>query len=182
MLLGTSSEQRSTWCFQAFPSRAGTRRPPCVCGWRCAGFVVSGIVTELFGWRWIFLVSVPFILVVLAAAVFLVPSERPAESMSSDLPGSLLLIAAPLLFTLGVVEAGKADSTLPWMPPVALVGAAVAGALFIRVERRSRNPLVPLRFFRSRPRVLANLATALLSAALSTSFLLFTDRLGSGPD
>ncbi|MFJ3257917.1 MFS transporter [Streptomyces sp. NPDC086771] len=149
------------------------------------GFVVSGIVTELFGWRWIFLVSVPFILVVLAAAVFLVPGERPAESTSSDLPGSLLLIAAPLLVTLGVVEAGKADSTLPWLPPVALAGAAVAGALFIRVERRSRNPLVPLRFFRGRPRVLANLATALLSAALSTSFLLFTyylqDRLGAGP-
>ncbi|WP_198284987.1 MFS transporter [Saccharomonospora cyanea] len=53
------------------------------------------------------------------------------------------------------------------------------------VERRAANPLVPLRFFRSRPRVLANLATALLSAALSTSFLLFTyylqDQLGLSP-
>ncbi|MEV4249647.1 MFS transporter [Streptosporangium canum] len=149
------------------------------------GFVVSGIITELLGWRWIFLVSVPFILVVLAAAVFLVPSERPAEPTSLDLPGSILLIAAPLLFTLGVIETGEADSTLPWPPPVALVGAVAAGVLFIRVERRSRNPLVPLRFFRNRPRVLANLATALLSAALSTSFLLFTyylqDRLGASP-
>ncbi|MET9683288.1 MFS transporter [Streptomyces coeruleorubidus] len=149
------------------------------------GFVVSGIITELLGWRWIFLVSVPFILVVLAAVVFLVPSERPAEYASPDLPGSLLLIAAPLLFTLGVVEAGEAHGTLPWLPPVALVGAVAAGVLFVRVERRSRNPLVPLRFFRNRPRVLANLATALLSAALSTSFLLFTyylqDRLGAGP-
>ncbi|MEU0249314.1 MFS transporter [Streptomyces sp. NPDC006235] len=149
------------------------------------GFVVSGILTELFGWRWIFLVSVPFILVVLTAVVFLVPSERPAGSTSLDLPGAFLLVAAPLLFTLGVVEAGEADGTPPWLPPVALAGAAAAAALFIRVERRSRNPLVPLRFFRNRPRVLANLATALLSAALSTSFLLFTyylqDRLGAGP-
>ncbi len=149
------------------------------------GFVVSGIITELLGWRWIFLVSVPFILVVLAAAAVLVPSQQPAQPTQLDLPGSLLLIAAPLLFTLGVVEAGETDSTLPWLPPVALIGAVVAGALFIRVERRSRNPLVPPRFFRNRPRVLANLATALLSAALSTSFLLFTyylqDRLGAGP-
>ncbi|MFC7721665.1 MFS transporter [Nonomuraea recticatena] len=149
------------------------------------GFAVSGIITELLGWRWIFLVSVPFILVVLAAAVILVPSVRPAEPTPLDLPGSLLLIAAPLLLTLGVVEAGEADSTLPWLPPVALVGAVAAGVLFVRVERRSRNPLVPLRFFRNRPRVLANLATALLSAALSASFLLFTyylqDRLGAGP-
>ncbi len=149
------------------------------------GFVVSGIITELLGWRWIFLVSVPFIAVVLAAVVLLVPSERPAGPTPLDLPGSLLLVAAPLLFTLGVIEAGEADSTLSWLPPVALVGATAAGVLFVRVEHRSRNPLVSLRFFRNRPRVLANLATALLSAALSTSFLLFTyylqDRLGAGP-
>ncbi|MER6620976.1 MFS transporter [Streptomyces sp. NPDC000931] len=149
------------------------------------GFVVSGIITELLGWRWIFLVSVPFVLVVLAAAALLVPNERPAGPATLDLPGSLLLVAAPLLFALGVIEAGEADSTLPWLPPVALVGALAAGVLFVRVECRSRNPLVSLRFFRNRPRVLANLATALLSAALSTSFLLFTyylqDRSGAGP-
>ncbi|MFF3490376.1 MFS transporter [Streptomyces sp. NPDC002795] len=149
------------------------------------GFVVSGVITELLGWRWIFLASVPFILVVLAATVVLVPGERPAGRAPLDLPGSLLLIAAPLLFTLGVVEAGSAEGALPWLPPVALGGALASGILFVRVERRARNPLVPLRFFRNRPRVLANAATALLSAALSTSFLLFTyylqDRLGAGP-
>ncbi|TDC11903.1 MFS transporter [Actinomadura bangladeshensis] len=149
------------------------------------GFVVSGIITELLGWRWVFLVSVPFIPVVLAAAVFLVPGERPSERTPLDVPGALLLTAAPLLFTLGVVEAGKADGTLPWLPPLALAGAVAAGALFLTVERRSRNPLMPPRFFHNRPRVLANLATALLSAALSASFLLFTyylqDRLGTGP-
>lgn len=149
------------------------------------GFALSGIIIELLGWRWIFLVSVPFVVVVLAAVVILVPSERPAETSPVDLLGSLLLVAAPLLFTLGVVEAGKADSTLPWLPPAALAGAAAAAALFIRAERRSRNPLVPLRVFHHRPRILANLATALLSAALSTSFLLFTyylqDRLDAAP-
>ncbi|WP_447041801.1 MFS transporter [Streptomyces sp. DSM 118878] len=149
------------------------------------GFVLSGFLTEMLGWRWIFLVSVPFILVVLVAAVCLVPGERPAGARSLDHPGSFLLVAAPLLFTLGVVEAGEGNNTRPWLPPMALAGAAAAGALFIRVERRSPNPLVPLSFFHHRPRVLANLATALVSAALSTSFLLFTyylqDRLGASP-
>ncbi|CAM2754512.1 MFS transporter [Streptomyces albus] len=149
------------------------------------GFVLSGVITELLGWRWIFLVSVPFIVVVLGAVFLLVPAERPAVPATLDLPGSLLLVAAPLLFTLGVVEAGEAETALPWLPPVALAGAVAAGVLFVRAERRSRSPLVPLRFFSHRPRVLANLATALLSAALSTSFLLFTyylqDRLGASP-
>ncbi|MGW7072320.1 MFS transporter [Streptomyces sp. NPDC054855] len=149
------------------------------------GFALSGIIIELLGWRWIFLVSVPFVAVVIAAVVLLVPGERPAGSSPVDLLGSLLLVAAPLLFTLGVVEAGKADSPLPWLPPTALAGAVAAGALFIRTERRSRNPVVPLRIIHNRPRILANLATALLSAALSASFLLFTyylqDRLDTGP-
>ncbi|MEV0219064.1 MFS transporter [Streptomyces sp. NPDC050704] len=149
------------------------------------GFVLSGVITELFGWRWIFLTSVPFILVVLPAVALLVPADPPVKRTPLDLPGSLLLTAAPLLFALGVVEAGEEDGTLPWLPPAILSGAVIAGILFVMVERHTANPLVPLRFFRNRPRVLANLATALLSAALSTSFLLFTyylqDRLALGP-
>ncbi|WP_245646207.1 MFS transporter [Nocardiopsis trehalosi] len=149
------------------------------------GFVLSGVITELFGWRWIFLVSVPFVLVVLCAVAFLVPADPPVARTALDLPGSLLLTTAPLLFCYGVVEAGEADGAAGWPSAAALAGAVLAAALFIAVERRAVDPLVPLRLLRNRPRVLANLATALLSAALSTSFLLFTyylqDRLGLSP-
>ncbi|MEU1149337.1 MFS transporter [Streptomyces sp. NPDC005863] len=150
------------------------------------GFVLSGVITAHLGWRWIFLVSVPFILIVLLAAVFLVEGER---SVAKDVPrldlsGALLLTACPLLFIFGVVEAGE-PGTPAWVIVGALAGAVAAGAGFVRVEAPSRNPLLPLRFFANRTRVAANLATMLLSGALSTSFLLFTfylqDRLGIGP-
>jgi len=150
------------------------------------GFVLSGIITAHLGWRWIFLVPVPFILVVLLAAVVLVEGDRPVPAGAEplDLPGVLLLTACPLLFTLGVVEAGE-PGTPAWAAAAALAAAAVAGAGFVRVEARSRNPVLPLGFFANRTRVGANLATMLLSGALSTSFLLFTfylqDRLGIGP-
>lgn len=150
------------------------------------GFVLSGVITAHLGWRWIFLISVPFILVVLVAAVLLVEGDRPAhgDTPSLDLPGALLLTACPLLFVFGVVQAGE-PGTPSWVVPGALAGAVAAGAAFVRVEARSSNPLLPLRFFAHRTRVAANLATALLSGALSTSFLLFTfslqNRLGIGP-
>ncbi|WP_229402231.1 MFS transporter [Micromonospora okii] len=150
------------------------------------GFVLSGIITDYLGWQWIFLVSVPFIVVVLLAAVFLVEGDRPVaqNAPSTDLPGALLLTACPLLFTFGVIEAGE-PGTPAWVVPGALAGAVAAGAGFVSVEARSRNPLLPLRFFANRVRVAANLVTMLLSGALSTSFLLFTfylqDRLGIGP-
>ncbi|PZG16618.1 MFS transporter [Nonomuraea aridisoli] len=150
------------------------------------GFVLSGIITAHLGWRWIFLISVPFILVVITAALVLVEADRPAPrgSVRLDLPGALLLTSCPLLFTYGVVEAGE-PGTSYWVSLAALAGAVLAGAGFVRVEARSPNPLVPLSFFANRARVTANLTTMLLSGALSTSFLLFTfylqDHLRIGP-
>lgn len=149
------------------------------------GFVLSGIITAHLGWRWIFLIAVPFIVVVLLAAVFLVDRDRPVagDAAPLDLPGALLLTACPLLFTFGVVEAGGSGSV--WVIAGALTGAVAAGAGFVRVEARSRDPLLPLRFFAHRTRVAANLTTMLLSGGLSTSFLLFTfylqDQLGISP-
>lgn len=146
------------------------------------GFVLSGIITEHLGWRWVFLIAVPFILFVLISTVILLPGDRKQERAPLDILGSILLTGAPLLFAFGIVEAGEGMS---WLPVAALTGAFIAAILFVGVERRAPNPLIPLAFFRNRTRVRANLATALLSAALSTSFLLFTfylqDELGLSP-
>ncbi|MCK9247572.1 MAG: MFS transporter [Solirubrobacteraceae bacterium] len=148
------------------------------------GFALSGVITELLGWRWVFLVSVPFALVVIGAAVVLVSPGRPETRAPLDLPGATLLTAAPLLFVLGVVEISESGGT-PWIGPAALVGAALAAVLFVVVERRAPAPLIPLRLLRQPVRSQANLGTALLSAALSTSFLLLTfhlqQRVGLSP-
>lgn len=149
------------------------------------GFVLSGIITEYLGWRWIFLASVPFILFVQVATMILVPRNRGRERAPLDILGSFLLTCAPLLFAFGVVEAGENNGSVPWRSLVALAGAVIVAFMFVQVERRASNPLVPLTFFRNRTRVRANLVTALLSAALSTSFLLFTfylqDELNLSP-
>ncbi|MFF5986612.1 MFS transporter [Prauserella flavalba] len=140
------------------------------------GFVLSGVITELLGWRWVFLVSVPFVLFVIVAAAALVPADPPGERTPLDLPGSVLLTLAPLLLVFGIAEAGEGGGH-QWVAAAALAGAAVAGGLLVVVERRAAEPLLPPAFFRNRARVRANVATALLSGALSTSFLLLTFQL-----
>jgi DHA2 family lincomycin resistance protein-like MFS transporter len=150
------------------------------------GFVLSGIITAHLGWRWIFLISVPFILAVIVAALLLLHTDRPVARGSAplDLPGALLLTACPLLFTFGVIKGGEPDTSY-WVSVAGLAAAVLAGVGFVQVEARSAHPLVPLGFFANRARVAANLTTMLLSGALSTSFLLFTfylqDILGVGP-
>lgn len=157
------------------------------------GFVLSGVITEFLGWRWVFLVSVPFVMVVLVGVLWLIPSDvDAAEDKAKDQPvagptdvrGAVLLTIAPLLFVAGVVEAG--EGIRPWWVPVsALIGAALATISLIGVERRAINPVLPPGILRNRNRLGANAATMLLSAALSTSFLLFTfllqDRMGLSP-
>ncbi|XKK39349.1 MFS transporter [Nocardiopsis sp. ARC36] len=85
----------------------------------------------------------------------------------------MLLTAGPLALVYGVLRAAEA----PWGDPQVfgpLAAGVAALGLFVLVEARSANPLVPLSFFANRTRTVANAATVLLSAALSTSFLLVT--------
>lgn len=150
------------------------------------GFVLSGVITARLGWRWTFLLPVPVILGVIAAALLLIEADRSVARSSGplDVPGTLLITACPLLFAYGVVRAGEPGMN-PWLSAAVLAGAALAGGAFLRVEARSAHPLVPRGFFAHRARITANVTTMLLSGALSTSFLLFTfylqDVLWIGP-
>jgi DHA2 family lincomycin resistance protein-like MFS transporter len=148
------------------------------------GVLLSGALTELLDWRWIFLVNPPLVFVVLVATPLLVARDAPAARAPLDLPGAALLTVAPLALIFGIVEAAR---TPLWSVSVLgpLLLAAAAFGAFVLVEARSRHPLVPLSFFANRTRLTANAATVLLSAALSTTFYLATfalqQVLGLGP-
>ncbi|MBE1532719.1 MFS transporter [Actinomadura algeriensis] len=138
------------------------------------GVLLSGVLTELLHWRWIFLVNLPVTVAVLALAPRFVGRDRaPERGGGLDVPGAVLLTAGPLALVFGVLRAAHR----PWDDP-AVAGPVLAGlaslAAFALVERRSRRPLVPPSFFADRTRTVANAATVLLSAAFSTTFFIVT--------
>jgi EmrB/QacA subfamily drug resistance transporter len=126
------------------------------------GLVFSGILTEI-GWRWVFLFPVPMALLVLLAAIRLVPNDgRPSRLGSRfDVAGAIGVTAGMLLLVFSLVEAPEQG----WTSARTLVGLAGASAIlatFIAHELRTPEPLVRLGILRSGPLVRANLAAMAL--------------------
>ncbi|MEU3693237.1 MFS transporter [Streptomyces narbonensis] len=126
------------------------------------GLVVGGLLAAV-DWRWVFFAPVILTLLILVAAVVLIPkSPRPdREGQSVDLAGALSVTGAILLLVFGVERAAHASAA--WT--AATIGAGLALFLvFVAIERRSASPLVRLGMFRSGSLVRANLAGMLFAA------------------
>jgi len=136
------------------------------------GLVLSGALTEI-SWRWTLLVSAPVALGVLAAAIWLIPvSERTGRGgRRFDIPGALAITAAMLLLVYTVVSAQQAG----WGSARTIgsfAAVAVLLGVFVTIERRSRDPLVPFAIFSSAALRRANIgAVTLFGTYISFQFL-----------
>jgi EmrB/QacA subfamily drug resistance transporter len=148
------------------------------------GLVISGALTELTSWRWIFLINLPVAVVALALLPRLVAESRAPRRARLDVPGAVLGTAAVLSLVYGLLRAGESG----W-GDVAVIGpllfAVVLMVAFLVVESRTAEPLVPLSFLALRTRAVANGTTLLFSAAFyAMAFLLMVHLqtvLGYGP-
>ncbi|HWV34178.1 MAG TPA: MFS transporter [Thermomicrobiales bacterium] len=130
------------------------------------GPIIGGIIIDAWSWHWIFLINVPIgILAIIAAQMILQESQDRTGDAATDIPGTIAVTAAIASLTWGLIEAGERGWGDTWIV-TSLVAAAVLLALFVAIELRSENPMVPMRFFASRNFTGANLV------AVATSFLI----------
>lgn len=127
-----------------------------------AGPLVGGLLIELGGWRSLFWINIPVI--ALAAGLTLnVESQRPAFALRPmDYAGQGAVIVA-LACLVAVLNEG---ARLGWCSGWILGGIAVAtvsGVMFVRIELRCRQPMLPLALFRN-PRFSASAVISLVSA------------------
>jgi EmrB/QacA subfamily drug resistance transporter len=130
------------------------------------GGVIGGVLTGLLSWRWVLFVNVPLGAVLVVAAAWAL-AGRPAghQRPRLDLPGSVSVTAGTALLVSAVIlgeERGWGSAPFA----ACLAGAVVSFVVFVGVERRVADPVVPLSVFRVRPVSVANALAALIGGVL----------------
>ena len=137
------------------------------------GPVVGGALVESVGWRSIFWINIPVGLSALALTLRFVPESRAPHPRRVDPLGQLLVVVLFGSLTYAIIEAPKAG----WLSAqsLALFGLAAAALLaLLPYERRRREPLLELRFFRSVPFSSASVIAICAFAALGGFLFLNT--------
>lgn len=157
-------------------TEAGERaRAMGVYGFVCAGggslgVLLGGLLTSTLSWHWIFLVNIPIGVAVYALCLRLLPAARGAAGGGRlDVAGALAVTASLMLAVYAVVNGNEAGWTSA--QSLGLLGAAaLLMALFLAIEARVAEPLMPLALFRLRNGATANVVGVLWAAAMFAWF------------
>jgi EmrB/QacA subfamily drug resistance transporter len=114
------------------------------------GPAIGGIITDQFSWHWIFYVNVPLGLISLVILWRLLPPiKRPDAAPSIDYVGAAVFTVAIASFLIGLTNKQTGEWTDPAVGGLILIGL-LFGALFVWIESRVSDPIVPLALFRNR--------------------------------
>jgi EmrB/QacA subfamily drug resistance transporter len=133
------------------------------------GAILGGVLTDVLSWRWAFFINVAVATIVLVIAPAVLRESRHPAPPRLDGPGAITVTLGLLAVVYGLAAAGERS----FGDPLAL-GALAAGAVLLSVfwalERRARDPLVPIGVLRRRTVAWGNVA-GLLAFATETSLV-----------
>ena len=132
-----------------------------------AGPVLGGVLVATAGWRAVFLLNVPLVAAALVPAFRVLPRDPGDRDRQPDLLGTAIGTAGLALLVAGVTQSN-------W---VLAASAVPAIGLFIVVERRQSEPVLPLRLFADRQFTLANLGAVVMNSTTLGMLFLLTQYL-----
>jgi EmrB/QacA subfamily drug resistance transporter len=138
-----------------------------------AGPLVGGYFAE-HNWRWIFYINVPIAIVaviVCSIVLRLVPHTRRDHKI--DYLGAAFMVAS-VVSLLMALSFGGSSAAWAWSSTRVIglfIAAVVLGGIFLFVEARAAEPILPLRLFKRRTFAIANSATFILGFAMFGSII-----------
>jgi EmrB/QacA subfamily drug resistance transporter len=115
------------------------------------GPVVGGFITDQLSWRWVFYLNIPFGLAAALIMGLALKEPKRHERPAIDYAGATVLMLAITLLMLALVEGGASVQTLTSARNLALFAGTIAlTGLFVWIELRAEDPIVPFKLFRNR--------------------------------
>ena len=134
------------------------------------GPLLGGVLLEFFWWGSVFLLAVPVMVAILVLGPTLLPEYRDPKAGRIDLASAAISLAGMLSLIYGLKHAAQYGfSTLAF---VVITGGLVLGAVFVRRQRRLRDPLIDLKLFRA-PAFSAALAIYTLGSFIAFGIFIF---------
>ncbi|MFC9731185.1 MDR family MFS transporter [Streptomyces roseolus] len=140
------------------------------------GPLLGGVITdtEWLGWRWCFYVGVPFALLALIVLQKTLKLPVVKREVKVDWAGAFFISAAVSLLLVWVTFAGDKYDWMSWQTAAMVGGSVLLGALFVLVESKASEPIIPLRLFRNRTITLASLASLFVGVAMFAGTVFFS--------
>ena len=149
------------------------------------GLMLGGLLTQMVGWPWIFLINVPVGVATLALARSVLRRDaKPERAGRVDVFGSILVTGAAMTIIYALIEAG----THPWTAAAVVVpgvAALIQLGAFLALETRLANPIFPLRMLRIRSLMASSVVRGFMVMGMYAAFFFgvldLARGLGFGP-
>ncbi|MEH0545362.1 MFS transporter [Streptomyces sp. B21-105] len=139
------------------------------------GPLLGGVITDTswLGWRWCFYVGVPFAVIALIVLQKTLHLPVVKRDVKVDWAGAFFISAAVSLLLVWVTFAGDKYDWLSWQTYSMIAGSVVLALLFVLVESRAAEPIIPLRLFRNRTITLSSIASMFVGVAMFSGTVFF---------
>ncbi|MEU1181727.1 MFS transporter [Streptomyces sp. NPDC005820] len=139
------------------------------------GPLLGGVITDTswLGWRWCFYVGVPFAVIALIVLQKTLHLPVVKRDVKVDWAGAFFISAAVSLLLVWVTFAGDKYDWLSWQTYTMVAGSVLLGAVFVFVESKAAEPIIPLRLFRNRTITLSSIASMFVGVAMFSGTVFF---------
>ncbi|MFD7306511.1 MFS transporter, partial [Streptomyces pharetrae] len=140
------------------------------------GPLVGGVITDTdwLGWRWCLYVGVPFALIALVVLQKTLHLPESRRRVKVDWAGAFFITAAVSLLLIWVTFADDKYDWLSWQTYTMVGGALLLTLVFVFIETKAAEPIIPLHLFRNRTITLASVASLFVGIAMFAGTVFFS--------
>ncbi|TVZ93972.1 MFS transporter [Streptomyces sp. BK340] len=140
------------------------------------GPLVGGVITDTdwLGWRYCLFVGIPFALIALFVLQKTLHLPETRRKVKVDWAGAFFITAAVSLLLVWVTFADDKYDWLSWQTYTMVGGALLLALIFLFVETKASEPIIPLRLFKNRTIALASVASLFVGIAMFAGTVFFS--------